>query len=66
MKKLLCVVVSLAAAWLVCDAKDWEQETLGEGDSESTGLQLCRCCVSILTEEFETVALFAIDSRSRC
>ena len=38
MKKLLCVVVSLTAAWLVCDAKDWEQETLGEGDSESTGL----------------------------
>ena len=38
MKKLLCVVVSLGAAWIVCDAKDWEQETLGEGDSESTGL----------------------------
>ena len=41
MKKLLYVVLALAVSCLKCDARDWEQETLGEGNSESLGLYAC-------------------------
>ena len=44
MKKLLSLGLALAVI-LVCDARDWEQGTLGEGDSESLWLYCLGTCV---------------------